>query len=382
MPALILVPVTLVPLGEQKLETIVQQAQGLNGEVVLLHVLPRGTLRPDMVTPSEAMARTHLDTLSSVLRRHGVPARSMVKEGPVVETIINEAEALDAALIILGMTVRSRFPSILRGGVTDEVLRTAPCPVLLVRAELPAEPCYPLRSFADDAARAGAIIPRWLGLRTVEVSRIVGSVNRVHELGPDFLPIKPNRADQERFQLVRAAMLRGDPLPPIELYKLGFGYYVVDGHHRVAAARQLGPSTELDALVTEFLPVNDQAAHELFVARRQFEQATGVTRIGASRPATYQTMLRMIQHYQRDAAIPDIQEAARRWYSSVFAPLRQQIRTLGFPRQFPGDRPADILARAIEWWEQEHGQLPEVKDLQEVLEQFILYHDTLTAPST
>jgi len=138
VPPLILVPVTLVPLGEQKLETIVQQAQGLNGEVVLLHVLPSGTLRPDMVTPAEAMARTHLDTLSSTLRHHGVPARGVVKEGPVAETIITEAEALDAALIILGMTVRSRLPSILRGGVTDEVLRTAPCPVLLVRAELPA----------------------------------------------------------------------------------------------------------------------------------------------------------------------------------------------------------------------------------------------------
>ena len=48
------------------------------------------------------------------------------------------------------------------------------------------------------------------------------------------------------------AMRAGQALPAIEVYALGEEYYVVDGHHRVAAARALG-QLYLDALVHEFL---------------------------------------------------------------------------------------------------------------------------------
>jgi len=49
-------------------------------------------------------------------------------------------------------------------------------------------------------------------------------------------------------------MERGDCLPAIDLYKLGTSYYVLDGHHRVAAARLIG-QVELDARVVEFVPL-------------------------------------------------------------------------------------------------------------------------------
>jgi hypothetical protein len=42
-------------------------------------------------------------------------------------------------------------------------------------------------------------------------------------------------------------------LPPVELYRLGNIYYVLDGHHRVAAAR-LNGQLELDAQVVDFVP--------------------------------------------------------------------------------------------------------------------------------
>jgi hypothetical protein len=45
----------------------------------------------------------------------------------------------------------------------------------------------------------------------------------------------------------------GRALPPVELYRLGDGYYVLDGHHRVAAALAVG-QLALDARVTEFAP--------------------------------------------------------------------------------------------------------------------------------
>ena len=45
-------------------------------------------------------------------------------------------------------------------------------------------------------------------------------------------------------------MAAGECLPPVELHKLGRGYYVVDGHHRIAAALLLGQA-DVDAIVVE-----------------------------------------------------------------------------------------------------------------------------------
>ena len=68
---------------------------------------------------------------------------------------------------------------------------------------------------------------------------------------------------------------------PIDVYKLGYGYYVVDGHRRVAAHKELGYD-DIAANVTEYLPATDTDAQQLFTARRNFERATGLTSVGAA----------------------------------------------------------------------------------------------------
>jgi nucleotide-binding universal stress UspA family protein len=49
---------------------------------------------------------------------------------------------------------------------------------------------------------------------------------------------------------VRTAMERHEALPPVDLYQIG--YYVLDGHHPVAAARMIG-QLEIDANVVQFV---------------------------------------------------------------------------------------------------------------------------------
>jgi hypothetical protein len=110
----------------------------------------------------------------------------------------------------------------------------------------------PLWSFSRAAERAGSMSRRLPRVETVEVSRIVGSVGRFAELREDFRPPRRarRRSDDARLERIRAAMAAGKILPPVELHKLGFGYYVVDGHHRVAAAL-LNGQAEIDAMVVE-----------------------------------------------------------------------------------------------------------------------------------
>jgi hypothetical protein len=317
---------------------------------LLLHVLPAGSIDPAAVSPSEATARTYLDTVASRLRNAGLRAETLVRSGAPAATIVSEARDREVELIVLGTNIRATLPSAVLGSVADQVVRAAPCPVLLVHPNAPSARRPPLRSFQEDADRAGVLTQRKLGIRTIEISRIVGSVGRSQELGPDFRPAgrKRRRPDEDRFRHIQQAMEDGVELPPIDVHKLGFGYYVLDGHHRLAAALQNG-QMEIDANVTEFLPAADEQAPELFAARRAFEQTTGLTEIGATRPETYAILQQAIEDYRQEQGLSELKLAANRWYAMVFRPLWQEIRARELSSHFPGDRTADYIARLATW---------------------------------
>ena len=113
-----------------------------------------------------------------------------------------------------------------------------------------------VRSFDVDVAAAGGVAGRVdKGFKEVPVDKIVGSVGRSHNLRSDFF-YKTGQAVTARFRRVGQAMAEGKSLPPLELYKVKepeqpSTYYVVDGHHRVAMAKQLGQDA-LDAHVVEY----------------------------------------------------------------------------------------------------------------------------------
>src|SRR5207237_7395800 len=141
------------------------------------HVLPRDAVASDgTVSTDEARARTYLDAIVARLHADGFRAHELIRIGPPAQTIVDAATELEVDLIVIGSPVRAGLPRAFLGTVADEVVRTAPCPVLLVRPQLEAGAGSPIRSFADDAARAGPLAQRHLGSRTIEVPRIIGSV--------------------------------------------------------------------------------------------------------------------------------------------------------------------------------------------------------------
>lgn len=119
-----------------------------------------------------------------------------------------------------------------------------------------------IKSFDRDLEASGGLLGRSdSGGKAVDVHKIVGSVGRADTLRSDFF-YRKGKAMTNRFVRVGQAMRQGKTLPPLELYKIKragpamgappqSAYYVVDGHHRVAMARQLGQDF-LDAHVIEY----------------------------------------------------------------------------------------------------------------------------------
>ncbi len=89
---------------------------------------------------------------------------------------------------------------------------------------------------------------RPLGLRTIPLSRIVGSVGRPRDFDRAFRPT--SERVRPRWERIAAAHRRGESMPPIDVFKVGDLYFVKDGNHRVSVARALG-RTDIDAVVTE-----------------------------------------------------------------------------------------------------------------------------------
>jgi hypothetical protein len=102
-----------------------------------------------------------------------------------------------------------------------------------------------------DATRAPR---RPIGLRSVALDRIVGTMRHPSQNTADFLPLPRLRGQnwRARWQRIQRATDRLATLPPVDLVQVGDEYYVADGHNRVATARRSG-AAEIDADVTQLL---------------------------------------------------------------------------------------------------------------------------------
>ena len=95
----------------------------------------------------------------------------------------------------------------------------------------------PLLDLDDVGKRLRVFEQTYVGIRPIPVSRIVGTLGRTSDFDREF---RPRRGDiQSRWERVERAFDQGD-FPPITVFELDGSYFVVDGHHRVAVARQRG----------------------------------------------------------------------------------------------------------------------------------------------
>jgi hypothetical protein len=115
----------------------------------------------------------------------------------------------------------------------------------------------PLTYLYDVHPEARYARPVDVGLRTLDVDEIAGTaVGGGAQRGGDFLPLKASRTNnwQARWQRLRRAHDSLTLLPPIDVFKYGGRYWVVDGHNRVALALY-GGQVAIDANVIELVPL-------------------------------------------------------------------------------------------------------------------------------
>jgi hypothetical protein len=102
--------------------------------------------------------------------------------------------------------------------------------------------------FDDVVAALGRTGERKIGLRVIPLDSIVGSVDRTRDFDRWFRP-RSGRS-RERWERLARAQRRGEPIPPIDVYRVGELHFVRDGHHRVSVAHALGLRS-IEAYVTE-----------------------------------------------------------------------------------------------------------------------------------
>jgi len=92
------------------------------------------------------------------------------------------------------------------------------------------------------------------GLGSVPLNKIVGSVGKCSAFNIKFN--HRSHVTPDRLINIKQAIRNGKSLPPVNLYKVDDEYYVMDGNHRVSAAKGLGP-TQILAKVVELIPLNN-----------------------------------------------------------------------------------------------------------------------------
>lgn len=152
----ILVPTDFSDASRQALRYACTLADSLNASLCLLHVvenqyLPGGYMEyyappPEYFEQVEREARRTLEALLTPEEQNTYRATLVQRTGPAAHEILSYLrEQGDIDLVVMATHGRGGVARLMMGSVADKVVRTAPCPVLTIRA--------PEQS-AEDANRA------------------------------------------------------------------------------------------------------------------------------------------------------------------------------------------------------------------------------------
>ncbi len=186
------------------------------------------------------------------------------------------------------------------------------------------------------------------GISMVPLCRIVGSVGRYHDFDHQFKS-QHNSATlrNERLNSIFSMMKKGRALPPIALYQIKDDYYILDGHHRFQAAKELG-YTEIRSKVVELLPSDNSLENVLYREKTEFRDKYHLPRVitlteqGQFIRFDEQIAAHLQYLKQNERATIHLEQAALDWYQTIYTPLYQLIEKSGLLEAFPGRTVDDL----------------------------------------
>ena len=236
--------------------------------------------------------------------------------------------------------------------------------------------------FDEVVAELGRVGERELGLQGVQLDSVVGTVDKPHGFDRSFRPTTPHV--RGRWERIAKAMRRGEPIPPVSLYRVGDVHFVRDGHHRVSVARALG-LRDVDAYVTEVLtrigaertltvadlPVK---GHERLFRERVPLPREAAERVSLSDPWRYGLLAEAVEGWgfraaQERGELLDRAATARAWFEEEFVPVVTMLREAGLVDAAEGDADAYLrlgneryqLMRTVVWDEDVVRRLAEAR---------------------
>jgi nucleotide-binding universal stress UspA family protein len=204
-------------------------------------------------------------------------------------------------------------------------------------------------------------------LEDVPLESIVGSVGRYTDFNRQFLP--QNDSDEMRWSRVKAAVESPTGVPPIELYRIGNAYFVLDGNHRVSVLRRMG-ATHAQAYVTEVqtrVPLSPydspddlilKAEYADFLDRTSLDEQRPTADLSVTSPGRYAGLLEEIAAHRAALAAEhgrdvSFEEAAASWYDTIYLPVIDIIRRQGILNDFPSRTETDLYV----WVSQHRAEL-------------------------
>jgi nucleotide-binding universal stress UspA family protein len=202
-----------------------------------------------------------------------------------------------------------------------------------------------LLQFDEISAKLHAVKKSNKVLDMVPLNKIVGSVGRTSDFDRNFLPL--NDSDENRWANVKTHMISpiAHGLPPVDLYRIGEAYFVLDGNHRVSVAKQAG-FEEIEAYVTEMrtkVPIDSTISAEELIRKAAYADFLEATRLDEYIPGVDFT-LNNINNYdllqehiavhryfmglEKEQNIGE-KEAALHWYDHVYLPVVGVINDSG-----------------------------------------------------
>ena len=153
MPRSILAAIDLAASSDQVLAAAQEYAKAFSAKVYLVHVVdqtpqlqhtfgdpsdptfePVGPISFDRKDEADRLRAEHqaLQDLRSKLSDVGVDATALSIEGPTVDKLLLEIDRLNIDLVIMAPHAPGFFRDLFFGSTTKEVIREAPCPILVL----------------------------------------------------------------------------------------------------------------------------------------------------------------------------------------------------------------------------------------------------------